>query len=184
MNTLQLRIATRCLQQGGVIAYPTEAVWGLGCDPWNQTAVLRLLSIKKRPVEKGLILVAASLDQIAPIYKNLTRQQQEQLDFTWPGPRTWLIPDPDSWIPMWIKGSHTSVAVRVSDHPLVVQLCRHFGGPIVSTSANTTGKLEIRSRLRLMIALGAKLDYVLPGDLGNADRTTTITDLISGKTVR
>ncbi|MEX2131454.1 MAG: Sua5/YciO/YrdC/YwlC family protein, partial [Pseudohongiellaceae bacterium] len=140
-----------------MIAYPTEAVWGLGCDPWNQNAVLRLLSIKKRPVGKGLILVAASVDQIFPIYKNLSRPQQDQLDKAWPSPRTWLIPDPDNWIPMLIKGAHTSVAVRISDHPLVSELCQRFGGPIVSTSANTAGKAEIRSRLRLLIALGAKL---------------------------
>ena len=94
MNSWHIRQAVRVLQSGGIIAYPTEAVWGLGCDPFNEEAVRRLLTIKRRPEFKGLILAAASRAQIAPLESPLNVQQREQLDATWPGPNTWLLPDP------------------------------------------------------------------------------------------
>jgi L-threonylcarbamoyladenylate synthase len=167
-----------------VIAYPTEAVWGIGCDPWNERAVYRLLAIKQRPVNKGLILVASSIAQLGPLYDPLTAEQKAALDRTWPGPNTWLIPDPDNLVPGWIKGEHQSVAIRVSAHPLVVGLCNRFGGMLVSTSANLAGKPEIRSRLRLQIELGAKLDFVVPGQLGPESEPSTIRDLASGRVFR
>lgn len=172
------------LRLGGVIAYPTEAVWGLGCDPADESAVVRILRIKQRAVDKGLILVAADYDQIAPIYTPLAPAQKQVLQASWPGPHTWLIPDPENLVPFWIKGRHDSVAVRLSAHPLVRELCKAFGGPLVSTSANRSGKPEIRSRLRLLQELGDKLDYVVPGNLGKAVRPSTITDLLTGQSVR
>ncbi len=184
MSDLHIRLAARCLLSGGVIAYPTEAVWGIGCDPWNERAVYRLLAIKQRPVNKGLILVASSLEQLGPLYDPLTAEQQAALDQTWPGPNTWLIPDPHNLIPAWIKGEHRSVAIRVSAHPVVVELCDRFGGMLVSTSANLAGKPEIRSRLKLQLKLGAKLDFVVPGQLGPESEPSAIRDLASGRVFR
>lgn len=184
MDSLDINLAVRCLQEGGVIGYPTEAVWGLGCDPADQQAVLRLLSIKNRSVDKGLILIAASMTQIDPLLRKLPTALRARLESSWPGPHTWLIPDPENLVPPWIKGCHQSVAVRVSDHPVVRQLCMGFGGPLVSTSANAAGKPEIRSRLRLRLLLGAKLDRVVKGNLGNSARPSTITDLLSGTIIR
>lgn len=184
MNSISLRLATRCLQAGGVIGYPTEAVWGIGCDPWNDEAVYRLLAIKQRPAHKGLILVAASISQLAPLFEPLTAEQKKALTETWPGPNTWLIPDPENLIPPWIKGEHSSVAIRVSAHPLVAALCRSFGDMLVSTSANLAGKPEIRSRLKLQRVMGDKLDLVVPGQLGPQTNPSTIRDLASGRVFR
>ncbi|RLA24971.1 MAG: tRNA threonylcarbamoyladenosine biosynthesis protein RimN, partial [Gammaproteobacteria bacterium] len=130
----KVRMASRALQQGKLIAYPTEAVYGLGCDPLNEAAVMSLLSIKQRPAHKGLILVASDFSQLQP-FINPSQEMLQRIIPTWPGPITWVIPV-QSWVPTYLKGTHHSIAVRVSAHPLVRQLCASYGGAIVSTSAN------------------------------------------------
>lgn len=183
MNS-NLKKASEILKQGGVIAYPTEAVWGLGCDPNNQQAVEKLLSLKNRPVEKGLILVAANRLQIPGLWDDLSNEQLRELDASWPGPVTWLIPDHSRLIPEWIKGSHDTVAVRVSAHPLVKELCLEYGSAIVSTSANSAGKPEIRSRLIIEQQFDDSIDLILDGDLGSSPEPTEIRDLLSGQIFR
>ena len=176
--------AITCLTQGEVILYPTEAVYGLGCDPDNQQAVEALLAIKQRPVEKGLILVASSLEQLPALATSLTDAQRDTMQATWPGPVTWLIPGVDGCIPQWIKGEHASVAVRVSAHPLVRELCNRHGGALVSTSANDAGEPEIRSQSRLVEEFGGRIDAVIAGELGDSAEPSQIRDLISGNRLR
>mgnify|MGYP000621829587 CR=1 FL=1 len=176
--------AARALTLGGVIAYPTEAVWGVGCDPFNEDAVRRLLALKRRPMHKGVILIAADMQQIEPLLRNLSEEEIERISATWPGPNTWLLPDPDNLIPYWIKGKHSSVAVRVSDHPGVQALCREFGSPVVSTSANPAAFPPADSSLRVRTYFGHNLDYLLPGKLGGLDRPTQIRDLRDQRVIR
>src|SRR5690606_32756593 len=118
-------------------ACPTEAVWGLGCDPWNGLAVDRLLALKQRPMKKGLILVAADISQFSELLYDLPEDWQATLKASWPGPNTWLVPHRGR-LPGWITGQHASVALRVTDHPLLAELCA-LTGPLVSTSANPSG---------------------------------------------
>tara|TARA_R110002167_G_scaffold128655_2_gene311121 strand:+ start:12185 stop:12742 length:558 start_codon:yes stop_codon:yes gene_type:complete len=184
INHWQLKQAVSALHQGGVIGYPTEAVWGLGCDPFQAEAVERLLRLKQRPVEKGLILVAASMEQLQPLLRALSRAQRAELELSWPGPTTWLVPDPDGLIPPWIKGQHTSVAVRVSAHNQVATLCKAFGGPLVSTSANLAGIEAARSAIEVRQAFGHQLDFLLPGTLGGQEHPSVIRDLSSGRVLR
>lgn len=189
INELTVNRAASVVHEGGVIAYPTEAVWGLGCDPLDEQACFRLLQIKQRPVEKGMILVAASTDQLSFLLETLSKQEQQQLAQAWQnqtesGPVTFLVPDPTSQIPGWIKGQHSAVAVRVSSHPLVQALCERVGGPVVSTSANLAGRPAIRTRVQLEKQLGHKLDYILPGSLGGAAKPSQIIDLASGRVMR
>jgi len=132
------------IKQGEVIAYPTEAVFGLGCDPFNEAAVQKLFHVKQRPFEKGVILIAASQDQIQDLVKLENEAWQERVQATWPGPFTWVLPV-NKALPDWITGGRDTVAVRVSDHPIVQALCLAFGGPIVSTSANISGQPPARS---------------------------------------
>ena len=184
MTNILMNEACSHLKSGGVIAYPTEAVWGLGCDPMNEQAVHRILNLKEREVEKGLILVAADEAQIEPILKNLTESELNSLRSTWPGPVTWLIPDPEDLYPSWVKGTHRSVAIRISAHPLVHSLCSAFGTPIISTSANKAGEPEIRSRLRIEEVFSSSIDFVLDGDLGDSSQPSQIRDLVSGAILR
>ena len=183
MKNFRVSLAARALQAGHVIAYPTEAVWGLGCDPFNPEAVRQLLQMKSRPVEKGVILVAASLEMVLPLMQlPMSPGQEAKLAETWPGPNTWLVPA-STRVPGWIRGRHTKVALRVSAHPLVQQLCVEYGGPIVSTSANPAGCREARSVLDVRKYFGESV-LVVPGAVGNLGQPTTIRDLESGETVR
>lgn len=176
--------ATRTLNSGGTIAYPTEAVWGLGCDPWDEEAVERILELKRRPVHKGLILVASSAEQVMPLLDPLDSTLRDRALSYWPGPVTCLIPDPLKQTPEWIRGRHSAVAVRVSDHPLVQRLCESFGGPLVSTSCNPAGRTSARTPWQVRGYFGDELDYILPGDLGRERRPSRIIDLESGRQLR
>ncbi|RTE65454.1 tRNA threonylcarbamoyladenosine biosynthesis protein RimN [Amphritea opalescens] len=184
MGWWHIRQAVRAMHQGGVIAYPTEAVWGLGCDPFNEAAVYRLLAIKRRPVAKGLILVASSVEQIQPLLDNLAPEDRTRVTASWPGPVTWVLPDPDNLIPYWIKGNHASVAVRVSDHYQVKNLCEAFGSMIVSTSANYSNRDAARDKLKVSIHFKDKVDAIVPGELGELSRPTKIYRLDSDQPVR
>ena len=111
VTSWQVQQAARVVRAGGVIAYPTEAVWGLGCDPWDEMAVDRLLALKERPVHKGLILVADTIRQFDFLLEDLPEAWQDRLASTWPGPNTWLVPHQDR-LPQWITGQHDTVALR------------------------------------------------------------------------
>ena len=177
--------AAATLKAGGVIAYPTEAVWGLGCDPADETAVLRLLAIKQRSVDKGLILVAAHLDQLRP-FLDLAALPRERLDevlATWPGPHTWILPASQA-APRWITGVHAGIAVRISAHPPVAELCNAFDGALVSTSANRSGLPPAFVRGELDDALLAMLDGLATGETGGLAAPTAIRDARSGATLR
>ncbi|MBS7457015.1 L-threonylcarbamoyladenylate synthase [Coralloluteibacterium stylophorae] len=187
MSAPHLSIATAAerLRTGGVLAYPTEAVWGLGCDPFDRDAVLRLLAIKRRGVERGVILVAADLAQVAPLLRldALPEARREAVLARWPGPQTWLLPCTAA-VPEWIRGAHPDLAVRISAHPVVVALCRAAGMPLVSTSANTTGMPPAFARDALEPALLEAVDGVVDGETGGLAAPTPIRDARSGVVLR
>ena len=178
----QIQQVAQKIRQGAVIAYPTEAVWGLGCDPFNATAVARLLALKDRPAHKGLILIAADIEQFDWLLEGLTDDEMAQLKQCWPGPHTWLVPHYNR-VPEWISGEHNTVAIRVSAHPLVARLCA-VTGPLVSTSANPSVFSPAKSRLRIEQYFRGQLDAVLNGELGQQTKPSTIRDLRSGQVLR
>jgi len=180
---LRLRAAVEALGAGGVVACPTEAVWGLSCDPANEAAVSRVLALKQRPVSKGLILVAASEDQLGFLLADLPAGQRRRLSDTWPGPVTWLVPHRNRVAP-WVHGVHDTVAVRVSDHPVLRALCLAWGAPLVSTSANPGGARPPVAAFQVRRYFGERLDAMLPGSVGAAGRPTMIRDLASDRVVR
>lgn len=175
--------AAALLRQGGVLAYPTEAVWGLGCDPFNLRALQRLLLLKQRDTSKGVILIAASIEQFKPWLTEITPAQQAMLEQSWPGPQTWLVKD-NGYTPELIRGKHTKVALRVSNHPWVAALCEAFDCPIVSTSANTAGQPPLLTYEEVELSFGGELDMIIKGELGGLERPTPITDLATGEVLR
>jgi L-threonylcarbamoyladenylate synthase len=183
MSPFQLREAVRRVQAGAVVAYPTEAVYGLGCDPLDADAVQRILAIKGRPVHKGLILIAADFAQLRSFVGELDVQRQAEVRATWPGPHTWLLPAAPH-CPSWLTGRHDSLAVRVTAHPLAAALCRQAGMPLVSTSANRAGRRPARSALGVRRCCGAEVDYILHGPTGGLQRPTAIRDARSGALLR
>ncbi|KAA0013107.1 L-threonylcarbamoyladenylate synthase [Billgrantia pellis] len=178
-----LEVAVAALRGGGVIAYPTEAVWGLGCDPDNDEAVARLLRLKARDPAKGLILVAASIDQFAPWLERLAPELHAPLVSSWPGPTTWLVPDNGRTHPL-VRGAHDSVALRVSAHSGVAALCRAFGGPLVSTSANRASEPPAMNVDEVRAIFGGELDAIVQGELGGLGRPSTIRNLRTGQVLR
>jgi len=175
----------RILHQGGIIACPTEAVWGLSCDPDNQNAVMRLLALKQRPIEKGLILVAATVEQLNGWidFASLPQHRRETVLASWPGPHTWAIPVSNRTHP-WLTGAHNTLAVRVSDHPLLRALCLAWGGPLVSTSANRSGQTAVRQKQDLDQNVLQHIDGILDGTVGNLTQPTPITIAHTGQSVR
>lgn len=183
MPALKVKFAAEVLRAGGVIAYPTEAVWGVGCDPHNPAAVSRLLTLKQRDPAKGLILVAADIAQFSPYLKGLPEQQLNRLHQAWPGPYTFIVPD-NGYTPPLIRGDFSSVALRVSANKQVADLCRAFGGPIVSTSANLAGVPTPKWPWLVQRQLGQGLDFIVPGNLGRSAKPSEIRDLITDKVIR
>jgi L-threonylcarbamoyladenylate synthase len=173
------------MRNGGVVAYPTEAVWGLGCDPFDRGAVERLLAIKRRPVDKGLILLAAAYELLEPLLESraLPRWRLEAVLESWPGPHTWLMPCLPA-MPAWLRGEHATLAVRVSAHPVAAALSAAFGGPIVSSSANRAGEPPPRTREAIDPELEAMLDGVVEGETGTLAAPTPIRDAATGASVR
>ncbi len=183
MNFWRLKQAARELREGGVIAYPTEAVYGLGCDPLNAQAVLRLLALKNRPMEKGLILIASDFQQLTPFVCPLDPIIMDKINSTWPGPVTWLLPTkPET--PAWLRGAHDTLAVRVTAHPQAAALCRAFGGAIVSTSANPGGRKPARNALQVRGYFGDTIDCILSGAVDPRRKPSEIRDAATGKVVR
>lgn len=175
INSWHLRQAASALAHGGVIAYPTEAVWGLGCLPDDEQAIGRILELKQRPWQKGLVVVAASLQQLDDWLLPLDDEALDQVHPTWPGPVSWVLPCREEVSPL-LRGTHGSLAVRIPDHPLVQALCEEVG-PIVSTSANPAGVEPARNTLKLRTYFGGQLDYILPGDLGGRAQPSEIRTL-------
>ncbi|MGC3873765.1 L-threonylcarbamoyladenylate synthase [Halomonas sp. GXIMD04776] len=177
-----LNSAIARLREGGVIAYPTEAVWGLGCDPDNAAALQTLIDLKQRDPAKGLILIAGDIHQLDPWLKGLDAVDRQRLAASWPGHVTWLVPDNGRSQPL-LRGEHASVALRVSDHPLVAELCAAFGGPVVSTSANHAQQPPALDSATVHAYFGSAVQ-VVEGALGGYARPSTIRDLRSGEILR
>lgn len=175
--------AVEALRRGGLIAYPTEAVFGLGCDPRNESAVRRLLALKRRDPGKGLILVAATLEQLEPWLLPLAEPLRGQVLASWPGPVTWLLPAAPQ-VPGWLRGEHDTLAVRVSAHPVIRDLCLALDAPIISTSANLTGQMPARDIQTVAARFADRLDYLLDGALGGLAHPSEIRDGRSGAIVR
>jgi len=177
--------AVAALRAGAVIAYPTEAVYGLGCDPHDKAAVARLFGLKQRPLTQGVLLIAADFAQVEK-YIDLARLPNEALArvrASWPGPHTWVLPRAAA-TPSWLTGAHSGIALRVTAHAQAAQLCRAFGDAIVSTSANRHSHAPARSANEVRAAFGDDLGYILDGPTGELDRPTPIRDAISGEQLR
>lgn len=175
--------AARTLRTGGIVAYPTEAVYGLGCDPRNERALNRLLEIKQRDPHKGLIIIGASFDQLAPYLAALDDNTRARILPSWPGPVTWLLPARDDVSPL-LRGAHHTLAVRVTAHPLAAALCRAFGGALVSTSANRSNASPARTAEQVRVELGTALDDILEGTVGTLANPTEIRDGATGALLR
>jgi len=180
---LSISLAVQCLRAGEVIAYPTEAVFGLGCDPSSEQAVRKLLALKSRPAEAGLILIADRFERFEDYIKPPGAGLKERAMATWPGPVTWLFPRADS-VPDWLAGAYQTIALRLTAHPVCRALCAAFGGAIVSTSANPRESAPARSAAGVEAYFGSALCGTVEGALGSESRPSEIRDLATGRVLR
>ncbi len=180
---LNVHEAADRLRLGDVIAYPTEAVFGIGCDPHNEDAVSKVLALKHRRAAAGLILIGGSFEQFRDWVGDVPQESLDQALSSWPGPVTWLFPKSDR-APGFVTGAHDTVAIRVTAHAPCVALCEAFGGPIVSTSANPHSAPPARSAGEVESYFGPFLGGILEGPLGGKDQPSEIRDLASGRVIR
>lgn len=183
-STSPIAAAVTTLRAGGVIAYPTEGVWGLGCDPWQRESVERLLALKQRDPAKGLILIAADAAQLEAWLLPLAPELRLKFVAPVDRPTTWLVPDPERIAPDWVRGRHQSVALRLTEHPVAVALCREFGGPLVSTSANPASAPSARDEKAVRDYFGSAIAAYVPGRIGSASGPSIIRSLIDDKVFR
>lgn len=175
--------AVEQLRAGNIIAYPTEAVYGLGCDPRNETAVRKLLSLKSRLESAGFVLIASDFSQLQPWIAKTDETLVEKAMQTWPGPVTWLFPRADD-VPDFVAGAHDTVAVRITAHEPSRALCEAFGSALISSSANPANAEPARSAGEVEDYFSHDIGGILAGPLGGGDQPSEIRDLASGKVIR
>ncbi|MGL5290900.1 MAG: Sua5/YciO/YrdC/YwlC family protein [Vibrionaceae bacterium] len=175
----------QALREGKTIAYPTEAVFGLGCDPHNALAIKALLALKQREKSKGLILIAATIEQLDGFvdFSQLELSRLEAIKASWPGAVTWLIPAGKK-ASDWICGQFDTIAVRVSAHEPVRELCAAWGAPLISTSANLSGHPPCKTAAEVAAQFGDQLPFILQGAVGAAANPSQICDAKTGKIIR
>ncbi len=170
----QVEQGVNAIKSGGIIAYPTESVYGLGCNPFYQEAVMKILQLKGRLQEKGLIVIASHVQQILPLIKPIAPNDLARALKTWPGHQTWIFPK-SPLVPPWISGAFDTIAVRVSAHPIVKQLCDSLNMPLVSTSANHANQEALCSIKDIKMQFGDKIDAFINAPLGKHSKPSKIT---------
>ncbi|MEO0367303.1 MAG: L-threonylcarbamoyladenylate synthase [Pseudomonadota bacterium] len=185
MLNQSLDAAVETIRAGGVIAYPTEHCFGLGCDPFNQVAVERILQIKQRSSAQGVIVIGSERDQFQHLadFSALPATTLAEIERDWPGPFTWLIPK-QATAPEWISGQHASVAVRVTANRVCRELLTKLAAPLVSTSANRHGEPALLTAQDCLDELGEELDLIVNTPVGGDSQPSTIKDSLSGAQVR
>lgn len=170
------------LKRGGIIAYPTESCYGLGCDPRNPHALKQLIRLKGRNAAKGLLLIADSFKRLRPFIRPLSATQLAQMKRTWPGPFTWVVPA-SSACSSHLTGGRSTIAIRVTAHPGAAQLCRTLGMALVSTSANKSGRMPAKTAAECRRIFGPRV-RVIDGHIGQRRRPSTLIDLATGAILR
>lgn len=184
MSPWSINRLSKAVENGAIIAYPTDTIWGFGCHPMRASSVIKILNIKQRSIAKGLILLSSRMDYCTPyIDPNLPEAQIDLIKQETQHPVTWLVPAARN-CPVWLRGDFSTVAVRISNHPFIDAICRKMHSPIVSTSANRHRRSTIRSALQARWQFGEELDYIVTGFNTGTNRASEIKSLTTGNTIR
>ena len=182
MSPWALNRFIHAVSRGAVFGYPTDTIWGFGCHPLMAQSVAHILQIKNRSPEKGLILLSSQLEYCADYVDADTDQLRPARD-PLKQPTTWLVPA-SQICPPWIRGNFPTVAIRITNHPLLQYLCDRLEAPIVSTSANRTGCATVRNQLQMRRQFGDRLDYIVTGFTTGSGKPSEIKSLASGTSLR
>ncbi len=184
MSPWKIKRLGKAVLQGVVFAYPTDTIWGFGCHPLIPDSVSRILDIKQRPIEKGLILLSSRLCYLEPYLKaSLSSKEVRCLQEITNPPTTWLV-EANNDCPDWLRGQFSTIAVRLTNHPFVQQLCDAIEAPLVSTSANRSSRATVRNAIQARIQFGSELDYIVDGFNTGRKRASKIKSLATRQTFR
>ena len=172
-GTDQLKIAKEVYDNGGVLIYPTEAVFGIGCNPFNQNAVKKIYEIKKRSPSKPLIIIGSQISQFKKLIKLSLLNQDKTLKYNWPGHFTYIFPAKTS-APDWLKAHDGTIALRLSAMPFITKLCNYCKGPLISTSANNSGHTPFRDYHSVYTFFSEKVDLIINEQCGGMKNTSTL----------
>ena len=178
----ELHEVVKLLRDGGIICHACEGVWGFACDPFNESAVRRVLEIKQRPQSKGLIVIADEAAKFKPELTQLNPETRALVAQSWPGRTTWLLPT--TRFPKWIIGDNSTVAARVPGHEQARVIAAMFKHPIVSTSANIANDPPCVTENEARERFGNIVDHVVHGATGQATGPSEIFDAVSGDQIR
>ena len=182
MQTIDSYTASNLLHDGEIIIYPTESIYGIGCDPWNESSVNKIYEIKNRPSNKPMIIVGSDIAHLEKLVD--VRSLNRSVIDSWPGHSTWLIPSNKS-CPPWLKDAITAkVAIRISEHETVKKLCIDFGKPLISTSANLSEVLPSKDKAEIEKIFSSSIEYIVEGSLGGSESPSIIRDMLTGEIVR
>ena len=177
LETKDIEVAAEQIRQGEVIAYPTESVFGLGCDIYNATAVEKLLAAKQRPTNKGFIIIASDFSQVEELLESLEPRALARITASWPGAITWVFPCKAD-VPYHLRGEHNSIAIRITAHPVARALCQTLGQAIISTSANLSGQLPATDAKTIRLQFAGRIACLLDGALGGLAKPTPIFNML------
>lgn len=180
-SDFSIRLAAQIVRNGGVIAYPTDTVYGLGCDPYNIDAVEKINAIKQRPANKHFILLASSIEQIRPLIQ--LKKAQEKLITDTDSPTSWVV-DAAPYAPGWLVDDNNSLTVRISSHENIVHLCRILAHPLISTSANISGKKPADNAIKLHQYFHNKVDKILISNTKQPGKPSKIIRLCDNHIIR
>jgi L-threonylcarbamoyladenylate synthase len=182
MSPWALNRFAHAISQGAIFGCPTDTIWGFGCHPLIASSVARILQIKNRSPDKGLILLSSKLEYCAA-YVGVDSEQLEPIQSPADHPTTWLVPASGD-CPIWIRGNYPTVAIRITNHPLLAFLCDRLQAPIVSTSANRSSKATVRNSVQMRKQFGNELDFIVSGFATGSNRPSEIKSLLSRATIR
>ena len=184
MSPWAINRLSKAVEQGAVIAYSGDTIWGFGCHPLRPDSVDQILQIKRRSANKGLILLSSELEFCLPyIDNNLSTESINLLQQSKSKPTTWLIPA-SLHCPAWLRGEYPTIAIRITNHPFIQALCKNIKSPIVSTSANLTGKTPVRNSIQANRLFADQLDFIVTGYESGTGRASEIKSLQTGDTIR
>lgn len=181
MKLINVNDAHPILQRGGILAYPTEAIYGLGCDAFNQTAVESIYSLKEREGKKGFIVLISNWAQLTELTEAVTDEQHARISATWPGFVTWIFQAAPT-LPRWLVGDQNTIAIRMSAHPTAHALAT--ASPIISTSANLSGQPPAKTAEEIQQQFTTGIDAIVQGSLGSFSQPSPIYNVQSGLRLR
>lgn len=182
MSPWALNRFVHTVSRGAIFGYPTDTVWGFGCHPLIASSVSRILQIKNRSPDKGLILLSSRIEYCSA-YLGVEADELESIRLPTERPTTWLV-TASEFCPPWIHGIYPTVGIRITSHPLIQSICDGLQAPIVSTSANRRGKATARTSFQMRKQFSSELDFIVNGFATGSHQPSEIKSLTSGTILR